>query len=91
MVGNGGGWVGKGFESPSAVYHCFSAFSFLCVCLFVFGSGFVLLVPCNMKGDEGRRDGEAVEGCGGSQRHSYMHHCHLLGKDLISPVLDQFD
>lgn len=61
------------------------------VCLFVFGSGFVLLVPCNMKRDEGRRDGEAVEGCGGSQRRSHMHHCHLLGKDLISPVLDQFD
>lgn len=37
-----------------------SVFSF---CLFVFG--FVLLVQCNMKRDEGRRDGKAVEGCGG--------------------------
>lgn len=29
------------------------------------GFGFVLLVQCNMKGDEGRRDGKAVEGCWG--------------------------
>lgn len=86
MAGKGEGWGGKGFEHLVVFMSAF-AFLFVCLCLFL-----VLFYwfQCNMKGDEGRRDGKAVEGSGG-HRQSHRQHCHLLGRDLISPVLDQFD